>query len=125
VDWLSAGGASPEWWVDKLRARREAREVIDDVRAWPQFGPWIAFKAADMLERVLRHPLRFRSDLGIMYAEPLSGLQIATRDEGNLVTAEAMWNRLLAHFWDLPAPPRGDRRCGPQEVDTICCKFKS
>ena len=101
----------------------KSSDVTQRVSAWPQFGPWIAFKAADMIERVLGVPVQFPADDIIMYREPRAALDILVNDRGG--TAGNHFARLLNRFHNRPAPPAMDRACGPQEIETICCKWKS
>jgi hypothetical protein len=113
--------ASPEKRIESLKSR-DAKGVISQVRTWPQCGPWIAFKAADMLERVLGWPLVFDADI-LMYREPRLGLELVARERSQ----DLQTTRLkLIDFWSkVPAPPQGNRFCGFPELETICCKFKA
>jgi hypothetical protein len=126
VDQLSR--TRPEERVDSLRDCTTAEEVMDVVQGWPMFGPWIAFKAADMLERCDGVDLAFERDLGLVYQEPRSALDILSRYHtvrGERWEPMVWWNMLLERWQYTPAPPQGSRRCGPQEVETILCKWKS
>lgn len=106
------------------------KDIMIRVQVWPMFGPWIAFKAADMLERVLGLPIEFDRNLGLMYAEPRAGLDLFMT-VNNLIdpSPEAVYSRLLMYFSPRLAPPVRPgikaRHCGPQEVETILCKWKS
>lgn len=112
-----------------------AKEVMDQVQAWPMFGPWIAFKAADMIDRCLGVPVQFPKDVGLMYSEPRKALDIMlsettvyrtdVQEVGTYPTRESLYSDLLAHFRGHPAPPVGDRPCGPAEVESVLCKWKS
>lgn len=130
VEWLSY--RSPEDWVASLRgacppSRRQSsldyRQVMRRVMVWPLHGPWIAFKAADMLERCLGWPVSFDRDIGLIYTEPQEGLYLLAHDRGR--DASDVYDYLLSHFGRLKAPPWRDRMCGPQEVETVLCKYKS
>lgn len=79
------------------------------------FGPWIGFKAADMLERVLGVPIEFSDEIALIYKQPREALQLVNYSYENL----------LNHFSRFPAPPGKDRPCSHQEVETILCKWKS
>lgn len=120
VAWLSHG-VSAEFRVRALANEcRTERDVATALDLWPQFGPWISFKVADMLERCYGAPIAFHEDTGLMYESPRAGLELVdSRDP------EATYRRLLAAFSNKAAPPSRDRPCGPQEVETILCKFKS
>jgi hypothetical protein len=107
-----------------LTAFKTEKEIMDKVQEWPLFGPWIAFKAADMIERCGRVPIKFSGDIGLVYDEPRSALDMLV-DLGGVGTPEDWYAALLQHFSNAPAPPLYDRDCGPQEVETILCKWKS
>ncbi len=107
--------------------------IMNKVQTWPMFGPWIAFKAADMLERVAGVPIKFDANLGLMYEEPRAALDILVElgpDAGKPVgagdwTREQWYNALSMYFRAKLAPPGRDRVCGPQELETVLCKWKS
>lgn len=120
---------APEAPVRDLRTCQRGEQIVMRVRGWPQFGPWIAFKAADMMERCAGSSIDFASDLGLMYAEPREALDILAEERAPR-TAPMIWDDLLRHFRGWTAPPRqrrgtAARECGPQEVETVLCKWKS
>jgi hypothetical protein len=121
VDWLAR--ESPEHWVESLSSLRTDAEVMSAVREWPLHGPWIAFKAADMLERCAGQRVTFAADVGLIYAEPRSTLDLLVETEGRGV--QDHYRDLLRYFGRRRAPPGFDRACGPQEVETVLCKWKS
>ena len=87
---------------------------------WPMFGSWIAYKAADMIERVWGAPVEFPLDVCLLYDEPRKGLLMLNSEK-----PEQELDRLLGVFKQYKAPPANDRACGVQECETILCKFKS
>lgn len=113
VEWFSVGG-HPEDWAHQLVVENSASGIMRQVSKWPQFGPWIAFKAADMMERVWGTSTVFNMSEA-MYDEPLKGLKLSGENLTDLVD----------YFSRHDAPPRGGRPCSFQEVETICCKYKS
>lgn len=121
----------PEHWVRHLCNGPQPlteKAVMEKVQKWPLCGPWIAFKAADMLERVYGAPIVFDRNIGLMYSEPAAGLKLLCQEPALMAadrTPETVYNRLLTYFSPRPAPPGHDRGCGPQEVETILCKWKS
>lgn len=129
VQVLSSAHLAPEHLVaDLYRGASTAKEVMDRIQEWPMFGPWIAFKAADMIERCLGVPVQFPADLGLVYKEPREALDILTRENyggDQDLTTEEHYGVLLDHFRQFPAPPAGDRFCGPAETETVLCKWKS
>lgn len=101
----------------------------------PQFGPWMAFKVADMLERCCGVPVDF--DLGsvTMFEDPKkAALLVAQRRLGLPVNAKfhdpsqairRVVEYLIEEYKDLSAPPDHARSIGYQEVETVLCKWKS
>lgn len=114
IGWLSSRPATS--YLDELTLNLSATEVMKTVQQWPLFGPWVAFKVADMIERVYGYPVRFEPSIPMMYEEPRAALNLLP---------DGSYQRLLSYFSRLKAPPTFDRVCGPQEVETILCKFKS
>lgn len=106
--------------IDGLSRKRTEKAVMEEVQTWPMFGPWIAFKVADMLERCCGVPLTFDAGAITLYDEPRKALDMLDWDY-----PLHAYDRLLAHFARFDAPPAMDRKCGPQEVETVLCKWKS
>ena len=130
VDWMKSTKCCPEDFVRSLFAGSgtlNEEHVIKEVRSWPQFGPWIAFKAADMLERVMGIPVQFDPKIGLMYEEPRKALHmVIDQPPGTEFNTVADAYASLSDYFRLKlAPPAMDRRCGPQEVETVLCKWKS
>lgn len=101
------------------------REVFDAIKAWPQFGPWIAFKAVDMVDRVLGLRIDYSEADVFMYDSPREAAQMLYPD---LTPAEAVARaaRSLGHeFRNAPVPGLSNRAFGFPEVETILCKWKS
>ena len=116
--------ASERLITELIEPGGELKEVLDRLRDLPQFGPWIAFKLADIGERVLAAPIHFPVSLnGSLYASPLFTVRLLAGREG--VSCEEIWNRTLDHFSKFTAPPRHERGCGAQEVETVFCKYGS
>ena len=116
----------PEELIEGLAREASLRGlegVLEAIGPWPLFGPWIGFKIADMLERCAGVAVSFPDDICLMYQEPAQGLSILAAIEG--VSEEDMYLTLRQHFRKYKAPPRNDRRCGVQEIETILCKWKS
>lgn len=98
------------------------------------FGPWIAWKIADMLERVMEIPVDFSDADIFMYRDPEKAalllfeqrhpLPPGTRVKKRVVLPKVL-DYLFKHFGGFSAPPLGDRPVNIQEVETILCKYKS
>lgn len=93
--------------------------VMERVQELPMFGPWVAFKAADLCERLLDVPIEFPPDLTLFYDEPRAALDLFDGDP------ETNSKMLLRFFSKWKAPPRYERECNVAELETVCCKFKS
>lgn len=91
------------------------------------FGPWIAFKVADMAERVLHMPVSFEDCALGFYSEPRkgAGLLLGKEDMASADEVSYVVDALLKWFGNDLAPPTYDRHINIQEVETILCKFKS
>lgn len=134
------GGRSAEHLVDYLaggaKAQRETfQSVTRRVQELRGFGPWIAFKVADMLERVGGRDVDF-SDCALgFYDEPAKGAALLMADvapKGELKKVKTQHDMielavgvLQIAYKDLKAPPDKRRRINVQEAETVLCKWKS
>jgi hypothetical protein len=130
IRWFRGMYAGPELAVDFASAGRTFQTVSASVKLWPQFGPWIAFKVADMLERVLGVPVDFSDcDLLSFYEEPRKAAEILVKRPGagfrTDAQPQAAVDHLLRRFYFHKAPPSNNRPLNIQEVETILCKWKS
>ena len=130
LKWLEEFGDSEqivEWIVDE--GPQNFADVSERVQQMYLFGPWIAWKVADMLERVAGAEIDFSgADLAI-YEEPRKGAALILRGdpEANVKPEEVRGlivsvEHLLVNYY---APPSGDRPINIQEVETIFCKYKA
>lgn len=107
-----------------------AEQIISYVQTWKQFGPWIAFKVADMVERLGLAKVPFQLDT-IMYDSPRKAAENLWDLEGQpsngFGAAAGEWavGRILEELGDLTAPPRYERAINAQEAETILCKHGS
>lgn len=130
-------------WDDKPEVPfAHIREVV---MSWPQFGPWIAFKVADMMDRVMRVPVDFSQadvfvfdsprDAAVKWFQDTYGADLAAvagmpsvRAAGPVPTEtkiRAATTFLSTELSQFKAPPFNDRRLNLQEFETILCKWKS
>lgn len=120
VDWLFGpwAGAGPDFVAVRARAT-----------ALPMFGPWIAWKLADMGERCLGRPVAFADDALGIYRDPRQGAALVATGDWRAAVDDATVRRVVAALRagldDLRAPPHGDRAPNVQEVETVLCKYKS
>jgi len=109
--------------------------IADRAQEHPLFGPWIAFKVADMAETVLGIPVDFTEAEVFMFKDPVRATVMLWRQRHKLPdTAEPkdlnhviheVVKHLTSVFSDLKAPPSYNRPIGLQEVETVLCKWKS
>lgn len=130
VEWLRGRYKHPEEAVIDIEHHAITLQDVEAmVGQWPQFGPWIAFKAADMVERVLGQPIRFPETLISMYKDPQEGAHLAAEvySKGNMGpwSPEALVMEMLDTYGVIPAPGKPGRMCNIQEVETVLCKWKS
>jgi hypothetical protein len=112
-------------------------DIYNRVTSLPQFGPWMAFKVADMLERCLGVAVDFDIDAVMMFDDPKkAALMVAARHMGlapgvrikdEPAAIRSVVYHLMRTYNDerLMAPPAHDRPIGLQEVETVLCKWKS
>lgn len=108
--------------------------VTRRVQEYSAFGPWIAFKVADMLERCCGVPVVFGLN-DAMYESPRQaalrlfreriGAPADAKVKDETAAVQGVVHHLLNVFKDHDAPPGGGRKVGYQEVETILCKWQS
>lgn len=109
--------------------------VSDRVQSHASFGPWMAFKIADMIDRLGIAPVSFDNAAVFMFDDPRKAALMLARQKAGLPEMvkfkdeTATINQVVAyledHFKGFTAPPTHDRAVGLQEVETILCKWKS
>lgn len=122
-------GLEGPWWLPDGSVTFE--DVANKVRTYRGFGPWIAFKIADMLERVLNVNVTFDTAAIMMYDEPRKAAILLHHTLTGKKAAEdneAIWfavDYLKSYFGHLVAPPKDGRLVNIQELETVLCKWKS
>jgi hypothetical protein len=110
-----------------------AASVIATVRGWRGFGPWVAFKVADMLERIGLLAVTFDVGTAMYEGSPTEATRVLAEWE-NLSWRKtgsqsdlSVWavDRAVTELSEFTAPPRHERPLGPQEAETVLCKWKS
>lgn len=137
VGFLCGRHLNPVDFVNYVSRDSDYNAIVQRVQDHPHFGPWIAFKVADMLERVMLVPIEFRREDVFLFSTPREAALMVWREKmkfSEQVSAKpkdpkgainAVLDYLLSVDWGRPAPPRYDRPIGIQEVETILCKYKS
>jgi len=131
VEGLRGLGMPPEEILDWMCFDGQAvglRHVMLRVRTLRGFGPTIAFKVADMLERLWKARYRFvgseATDPLLMSDTPRAGAAAAYPDlheDDAAVRADALLRTELAGY---EVPPRYDRGVTVLETETVLCKWK-
>lgn len=104
------------------------KDVMNYVKTWYCFGDWIAFKVADMLERLNLCKVVFKpEDVFSMFESPRKGAEAMAERHGPAIGEVPMWahNKLKAILGTKLAPPSLNRPVNIQEYETILCKFSS
>lgn len=118
----------PEKLVDWLCFSRTFEDVQNKTKEMRGFGPWITWKIADILERVLGIPIDFSNASLMMYSEPVAGAAMILGKKDKKVTTQemqAVLELMQVEFGSMLAPPSYDRHTNIAEWETILCKSKS
>lgn len=111
----------------ELNEQYTLHQVAEKTKTLRGFGDWIAFKVADMIERLGLCDVRFRpSDVFQMFESPRLGAELMYSTYGGSGSPyewaiSSLSSRLSKH----KAPPRFERTINIQELETILCKWKS
>jgi hypothetical protein len=105
----------------------DLESVMKYVQTWVGFGPWIAFKVADMLERLELVPVKFNSGAMFLFDSPRQGAELLASLENPDTDDVNSWavERILGMLGTRLAPPRYERQINSQEAETVLCKWKS
>lgn len=139
VNDLRARYQHPEFFVNYVMGKGgHFTDVAARVKEHTLFGPWMAFKVADMAERVLKIPVDFDDSAVFMFNDPTKAALTLWRNKKGLpadarpkdaATHAKIINGVVAHlltvFQGYQAPPDNHRPLGLQEIETILCKWKS
>jgi hypothetical protein len=133
VDWLGERGLEALFEDEAVpllsEEPAESEDVIQFVGTWRGFGPWIAFKVADMVERLGLRPVRFNRSALVLFDSPAKGAEMAWQlyGSGPEPSNKTNWavDLILKTLGPVKAPPRYERSINVQEAETILCKFKS
>jgi hypothetical protein len=129
VLWLRARGLGP-LLLPILGRSWDAGPLTAHVKTWRGFGPWIAFKVADMVERLGLARVRFDAATAMYLGSPAAGAALLWEREGRPCTGGrpvTAWaaGRVVEELAGYTAPPRHERPVGVQEAETVLCKWKS
>lgn len=121
------------WFYGELgnQPSTDFRSVIKRIQTYPMYGPWIAFKLADMGERCFGVPVDFSNCALYMYKEPMAGLNLAIKGDEKADITEAELQEGIDYIagalnrLGFKAPPWNDREIRLAEVETILCKWHS
>ncbi|MGL6095367.1 MAG: hypothetical protein ACRC7O_06160 [Fimbriiglobus sp.] len=127
------GRGVPALFDDLLSAGPTAAAKTAAVREWVGFGPWVAFKVADMLERLGICDVRFDAGTAMYDGSPTKAAyrlweiekSYPPTDRERKVAPEWAARRVIDELKEYKAPPRFDRPISFQEAETVLCKWKS
>lgn len=140
VQFLAHHYPKPEEAVRSLEASKDYADLMDRIQMWPMFGPWIAFKIADMMDRVLGVSIHFPASV-VMYDSPTKAANRwaeEMNEQGGLLLGDQRVRILVPTgpkavmaaidflHWKLVtkrAPPDYKRELNVQEFETILCKW--
>ena len=129
TNWLRDTYPEPEDAVNFLIGKEENKtfkSVTGRVKKWKYFGPWIAFKWADLLERVLMVPVDFSDCHLDIYEAPKQGAELVAKTMGRPdMSVKKVVRYLEKELHTYRAPPTFDRPVNVQEIETCLCKWKS
>jgi hypothetical protein len=142
---LKAQFKKPEHVLDFLRygaankgSTPEGVGVVDIMRRTQTltgFGPWIAFKVADMIDALGFAELDFSRATVFMFDNPQEAAveawrvghgfapEVKPKDKGKVI--DAVVDHLIAAFAGIVCPHNKSRGIRVQEVETVLCKWKS
>lgn len=110
----------------------DLQSVMKRAKQLRNFGDWIAFKIADMTERLGMLPVEFQpSDVFAMFEAPREGAMMLWEQNGGSPHTSSdnvcSWAHMMLRrkLGAMMAPPIFDRRINIQEIETILCKWKS
>jgi len=102
-------------------------KVMEEVTNWYLFGPWIAFKAADMLERLSLASVAFTNEDVYLFESPLKGAEELRESLSSNVLDKDLpcWavDTILENLGPMMAPPAMERVINAQEAETVLCKW--
>jgi len=135
IKWFQKQYPCPEDAVEELSHFAEGKlapAVIGWITdSWPLFGPWIAFKATDMLERCLGVKVEFKGEDLKLYSTPTQGAFELCQEKkwgtrwGEVDDVAGVVKRLEKEFKNYKAPPDYKRPVNVQEIETCLCKYHS
>lgn len=140
TDLMNRYGARPEGFMEYVASGgpRDFHSVSGRAQEHRGYGPWMGFKLADMVDRVLGIPVAFDQAAVFMFKDPEKAAMMLFEERmlrgafGDLKVTpkrEVILPRIVAYlegeFSDLAAPPFADRPINIQEVETVLCKWKS
>ena len=129
IAYLEAFG-SPEHVVDYIyTGPLDYQSVANRAMKFKLFGPWIAWKIADMGERVLCMDIDFYNTNLYIYKDPVQGAALYLYGDYQQSISQADLNDviedILVRLKGFAAPPFLDRPLAVNEVETVLCKWKS
>lgn len=132
IDYMCYYG-TPHQVVRLMLTGNDYETVASNVKTFPLFGPWIAFKIADMKERVFGEPCEFPVNSLDIFKDPTIGAAMIVYGPDYQFQSPALLQHqvhavvetYIVKFRRYKAPPAMDRPVNAQEIETLLCKWKS
>ena len=127
VQYLQAQGV--DQLLDPLSQETTCAGVMRKVKEWVGFGPWIAFKVADMLERLDIAPIEFTIKDVYLFDSPYQAAirlrEMLREDVSDDDLPSWAVSYVLEGLGRMDAPPQQERVINAQEAETVLCKWGS
>jgi hypothetical protein len=107
----------------------DVKTIMSRVQMWVGFGPWIAFKVADMLERLAVCEVHFDDAAMFLFESPRKGAEMlwVTEHDNEENIPDGVGQRAVSQVIDrmkvYKSPPRYERPINAQEAETLLCKW--
>jgi hypothetical protein len=126
---LEKRGGVQAFFNPLLHKALSVEQVMKQVQKSYAFGSWIAFKVADILERLGVTEVQFDDAAMFLFDSPKEGAhlmweQVAKKKNVGDVGSWAVGS-ILDKLNPMMAPPRYERWLNAQEAETCLCKWKS
>jgi hypothetical protein len=102
-------------------------QVMMEVQSLPLYGPWIGFKVADLIDRVLGIPINFTMPDVTFFESPRKAAKQWAEANGFSSTTGVFeaCEFISQHLGHMLAPPRFERKINLAEIETVLCKYGS
>jgi hypothetical protein len=102
-------------------------QIMTRVQTLPIYGPWIGFKVADLVDRVMGIPVEFTMPDVTFFESPRKAAKqwAEVYAPGAKTGVQEACDYIAQHLGHMSAPPRFDRPINLAEIETVLCKWGS